>query len=665
MGEEVLKKFGKYFLLDRIAQGGMAEIYRARLAASDGAGRLLVIKRVMAGYGTNAEFLEMFKSEIKVTMGFNHPNIVQLYDFGEEQGQPYIAMEFVDGRNVRQFISRFAEQKQLFPIEFAVWVVEQCAAGLHYAHSFKDKITGDPLSIVHRDISPQNILISYEGNAKVIDFGIAKAATNSEATRAGVIKGKPSYLSPEQISGEVLDGRSDMFALGIVLWEMLTGRKLFAAPGENEFAVLKLIESCQTYVKPPSTYNPEVPKDLDYIVLKCLAKQRDKRFATAEELQRTLHKFLYAYSPDFSPSDLAYCAKDLFKNDIVEDRKKLQKLNGKVEQLMSTDIPEMPAPVEEHHGAPVKKEDTTTVVHSPKKPVSTFGVEGLNTKVEIEMPAGGIQRGNTPSPGSRGHASQRGPSGGGAGRAGGGAPHPTIPQSQVAPRRKSGGGGGLFKVGVAAAGILAVLALFGPDFGGKSRQGNQNGAHQNGRGMASQGQPHGNHAAKAAPAANTVLLKLRLVPSGGTGTQLAINGVAVNPSEPMIRVPLDQPLELVAERPGFRLLKREFVVESRQVNGLEEWEMDVQLTPVRFGFLTIHTTPSANAVVRGMDENSRGLASDAAPWTLRTPIENEKFPVGVYNIVLENTVLGMEKVVNVTIEEGRAVSLSERLEIKR
>src|SRR3954453_16704116 len=150
---EVLKKFGRYFLLDRLAQGGMAEIYRARLASVDGAGRIIVIKRIQAGYGANKEFLQMFKSEIKVTIGFNHPNIVQVYDFGEEEGQPYIAMELVDGRNLRQFITRFTELRQPFPIELAVYVGEQSASGLHYAHSYKDKITGDSLNIVHRDIS--------------------------------------------------------------------------------------------------------------------------------------------------------------------------------------------------------------------------------------------------------------------------------------------------------------------------------------------------------------------------------------------------------------------------------------------------------------------------------------------------------------------------------
>ncbi len=390
MGEG-LKKFGRYFLLDQIAQGGMAEIYRARLASADGAGRLMVIKRIQAGYGANAEFLQMFKSEIKVTMGFNHPNIVQLYDFGEEQQQPYIAMELVDGKSLRQFMQRFSENKQTFPVELATHIIEQAASGLHYAHSFKDKISGEPLNIVHRDISPQNILISFEGNVKVIDFGIAKATTNVESTRAGVIKGKPSYLSPEQISGETLDGRSDIFALGAVLWEILTGKKLFA--GENDLAVLKLIESCQTYVKPPSTLNPKIPKELDTIVLKTLTKQRENRFQTAEELQRALHKFLYAFSPEFNPSDLSYYAKDLFKGEIVEDRKLIQKLNDKVENLLAIDSQYTLESSSESSSSSNSKDEMTLVDgHRMQKdsPRGTqeFSLENLkadlSSKVEVE-----------------------------------------------------------------------------------------------------------------------------------------------------------------------------------------------------------------------------------------------------------------------------------------
>ena len=201
-------------------------------------------------------------------------------------------MELVDGRNLRQVLSKIGHKQQRIPVPASCFIIEQTAAGLHYAHAFKDRITGEALNLVHRDVSPQNILVSYDGNIKVIDFGIAKATTNGEATRAGVIKGKLSYLSPEQVMGEVLDARSDIFALGIVLWELLTGKRLFVAEGDNEFQVLKMIESCNSFVKPPSSINPEVPKELDEIVMRALTRDPNKRFQTGDERARSLRKLL-------------------------------------------------------------------------------------------------------------------------------------------------------------------------------------------------------------------------------------------------------------------------------------------------------------------------------------------------------------------------------------
>lgn len=197
-----------------IAQGGMAEIFRARQITTEGLGRMLVIKRIQPSYGTNNEFVTMFQSETRVMMNFNHPNVVQLQDFGEEQGQPFIAMEYIEGKSLRFVKDRIFEKMGQFPPDLAAYIISQAAAGLYYAHSFKDKLDGRPLNLVHRDISPQNIILSYDSNVKIIDFGIAKASTNSEQTRAGVIKGKPSYLSPEQIDpgNGTLDGRSDIFS---------------------------------------------------------------------------------------------------------------------------------------------------------------------------------------------------------------------------------------------------------------------------------------------------------------------------------------------------------------------------------------------------------------------------------------------------------------------
>jgi serine/threonine-protein kinase len=316
MSDSVLKKFGKYFLLDRIGEGGMAEIFRARLATSGSSGRFVVIKRIQGAYSNNAEFVSMFRAEVQVTMRFTHPNIVQLYESGEENGLQYIAMELVEGRNLRQILSKTSQKQQRVPVAATCHIIEQAAAGLNYAHGFKDRITGEPLNLVHRDVSPQNILVSYDGNIKVIDFGIAKAATNGEATRAGVIKGKLSYLSPEQVMGDVLDGRSDIFALGIVFWELLTGKRLFVAEAENEFQVLKMIESCNSFVKPPSTYNPEVPPELDAIVMQALTRDPKKRFQNGEEMARAIRKLLSVNFSDFGASDLSTFVKKLF-HDLI------------------------------------------------------------------------------------------------------------------------------------------------------------------------------------------------------------------------------------------------------------------------------------------------------------------------------------------------------------
>ncbi|MGZ3651548.1 MAG: serine/threonine protein kinase [Bdellovibrionota bacterium] len=315
-------RFGRYIIVDPIAVGGMAEIYRARLAASkEGPDRIIVIKKVIANLSQNSEFLQMFEEEIKITVGLTHPNIIQIYDYGKNDDQYFMAMEYVEGKNLRQFVKRLADMKSMFSIDMSCYIISQVCHALAYAHAFKDRMSGKALGIVHRDISPQNVMISYDGAVKLFDFGIAKAKSANEATRAGVIKGKPSYLSPEQINGEELDGRCDIFALGIVLWELLTAKRLFVA--ETDMGVLRLIQSAK--IEPPSTFNPAVPQSLDAIVLKGLTRDKNKRYQSAEEFQRDLHKFLYSFNPSFNPADLSYYAQELFKNEIREDRDRLQK----------------------------------------------------------------------------------------------------------------------------------------------------------------------------------------------------------------------------------------------------------------------------------------------------------------------------------------------------
>ncbi len=723
--EEILKKFGRYFLLDRIAQGGMAEIYRARLATVDGPGRLLVIKRISSTYGAQNEFLQMFRSEIKVTMGFNHKNIVQLYDFGEEKSQPYIVMEFVDGKNLRQLMSRFAQNQEFLPVEYAAYIAEQAACGLHYAHSFRDKITGAPLNIVHRDISPQNILVSFEGNVKIIDFGIAKATVNPEATRAGIIKGKPSYLSPEQVTGSAIDYRSDIFALGIVLWEMLAGRKLFQ--GDNDLTVLKLIESCQTSVKPPSTVNSQVPPELDEICMKALSKQPSRRFQTAEEFQKTLHRFLQAYAPDFDLGELSFSAKDVFKVEIVEDRKRIQRLNEKAEQLLQSaslvihhplsvveseeekPIPRIPAPPREE----------TTVVETRPKPSEPLdlGYAGLREgSIEIEVSQLTRQRRRQQEASKRGknefsytekslakiYRPDQGPRHGlkwvMLGFCGTAAAAMIYASTQSNSRKWSFEKGDFpfstlvsrlqrYLPGHAASIVLEgapqeaivdvdgevfsrslpatlnrvpagkpiVVSVAGKEGSFKKELQLQAGERRSIPVTLTRPEPNETAGSRSAPLRTdlpkSVLLKLNL--QSTEQLTLQINGLTVNPSKP-IQVPLDKSIELVAQRPGYKTLKRVFTIESPLVaGGLKEWKMDLQLEPIQFGFLTIDTVPSADAKA----------VIDGKTWLKRTPFENEKLPVGTYTIHLVNELLGMEKSVSVTIQEGKVVTKSEKLDI--
>lgn len=317
MSEEK-ERFGRYLILDHLIDGGMAKICRARYLGEQ-ADKVVAIKMVQPQYSSDDSFKQMFMDEIKVTFGLLHPNIVQTYDYGINKDQLYVAMEYCDGRNLKEYLDRLRQKKFVFPVEISIYIISQVCQGLHYAHTFTDKLTGKEAHIVHRDISPHNIMLTYDGSVKIIDFGIAKANTNTEATQAGTIKGKLSYLAPEYLEGHQLDARYDMFAVGITLWEMLCSRKLFKAA--NDLAVLKKIQECK--IPPPSKINPNVPKELDNIVMKALKKDRNKRFENMDQFNRALIKFLYANYPDFNSSDLSYFAKELFKEEIRKDREKL------------------------------------------------------------------------------------------------------------------------------------------------------------------------------------------------------------------------------------------------------------------------------------------------------------------------------------------------------
>jgi len=291
----------RYILAKKIARGGMAEIWLAKQSGEDGFQRLCAIKRILPHYAQEKEFIEMFRDEAHIGKRLQHANIVRVEGFEEVDGAFAIIMEFVDGSDLRTVLSTCEKMQSRISVPAAVFIAAEVARGLHYSHTKVDEITQKPLEIVHRDISPQNILLSYEGEVKITDFGIADAESKMTETKPGVVKGKYAYMSPEQIAGKSVDGRTDVFALAVVLWEMLAMRRLFAA--ENEVDTIQLVKNCKI-PETPKQANPEVDNELDDITMRALARDSRKRYNTAEEFEKDLRRYLSQKFPGFTGSDL-------------------------------------------------------------------------------------------------------------------------------------------------------------------------------------------------------------------------------------------------------------------------------------------------------------------------------------------------------------------------
>ena len=293
-------RFGQYVLLERIASGGMAEVWKARMRGVEGFQKIVAIKKILPHLSDNQEFIAMFVDEAKLAAQLNHNNIIHIYDLGKIQASYYIAMEFVDGYDLKSILKQAQERDQPLTVDLALFIASKVAAALDYAHRKRD-FDGHDLGLVHRDVSPQNVLISHEGDIKLCDFGIAKAASKASHTQAGALKGKLQYMAPEQAWGRNIDRRSDIFALAAVLFELLTGRKLFA--GENEMSVLEQVR--QARVMPPSTFNEELTPEIDAVVIKGLQKDPANRYQTAAEMARDLDVILYNIKPTPTSADLA------------------------------------------------------------------------------------------------------------------------------------------------------------------------------------------------------------------------------------------------------------------------------------------------------------------------------------------------------------------------
>ncbi|MEE2830653.1 MAG: serine/threonine-protein kinase [Myxococcota bacterium] len=312
--------FGKYYLVDPVAVGGMAEVFLAKTFGASGFEKVQVVKRILDEYAADANFIEMFIDEAKLSVQLTHPNIVQIFDFGKIDLSYFIAMEAVDGKDLKSVLRRLAKRGEHMPVDMACIVAHQSAKGLHYAHERSDAV-GLPLNIVHRDVSPSNLLISYEGQVKVADFGIADADSGAHATQAGVLKGKYSYMSPEQSLGAILDQRSDIFSLGICLWESLTGHRLFRR--DNNLETLEAVRNAE--IPAPSQYNPAVPPELDAICFKALERDIEGRYSTAAEFQRALGDFLLPETADRICPQLATWMHERFGEEIRRERERLER----------------------------------------------------------------------------------------------------------------------------------------------------------------------------------------------------------------------------------------------------------------------------------------------------------------------------------------------------
>jgi serine/threonine protein kinase len=308
--------FGKYQLVKKLATGGMAEVWLAVQTGIEGFNRHVVVKRILPHLAEEPEFVQMFLNEAKIASRFNHPNIAQIYDLGAERGAYYIAMEFIHGEDLGRVMRRAWQSGQWVARGVALRIVADTCLGLHYAHGRSDE-QGRPLRVVHRDISPQNILVSFDGAVKLVDFGIAKAADQVSNTRSGAIKGKFAYMAPEQAAGKPLDARTDLFALGLVLYELVTGVR----PLKRETELATLQAAMEGQIDPPS-HAAEVPAEIDQLVMRALARSPDDRYPDAREFHRAIERFLTEQGQAPASSlQVAELMETLFSDRLQEERR--------------------------------------------------------------------------------------------------------------------------------------------------------------------------------------------------------------------------------------------------------------------------------------------------------------------------------------------------------
>ncbi len=311
------QKFGKYQLLDKIATGGMAELYRAKVMGDYGFEKQVAIKKILPHLSDEGNLVKAFIDEAKLAALLQHQNIVQIYDFGNMNGEYFIAMEYLFGKDLRKLTHKAKEKGVSFDLENTLYVISRVCAGLDYSHNLKD-LKGKPLNIIHRDINPQNIFITYEGQVKIIDFGIAKAASHNSTTHEGLIKGKLAYMSPEQANGQTIDHRSDIFSTGIILYELLAAQRMFQGETMHIYTQVR-----DAVYEPLEKLRPDLPADLHQVVQRALAKAPDERYQNGGEMLADLEDCIYQLSVRPNARNFANYVKDLFKQELAAEENAL------------------------------------------------------------------------------------------------------------------------------------------------------------------------------------------------------------------------------------------------------------------------------------------------------------------------------------------------------
>lgn len=635
---KILQPFGRYFLLDRIAQGGMADIFRARFGAPGTGGKILVIKCPQERFGQDPEALKLFEAEGNILLNLVHPNIVELQDFGEAEFQggdgkpnkrPYLRMEFISGVPLRRLMTRATETEppKLTP-PAAVAIAIQSLRALQFAHERKDPATGKPLQIVHRDVNPKNLLLTWDGVVKLIDFGVAKS--HIELTQPGIIKGTPAYLSPEQINAtSEVDFHSDLFSLGIVLWEMLTGLRLFKA--KTEQATLQKILQSDLHLTAPSVHNSSIPPILDRVVLQALCSQPADRHpsaqAMAEDLEWVLTQVEGWPDPD---QEVRRILNVHFSALRAEGEKELAQLNAQAEALIqegnarplavrtqSYSIPSLSLELEKPDAAPEVQTNPELPVKAETRPVTRTDVEASEPVIRMKTITKGPQDFR--------------PKG----------PIPEQPYRGPRPKKAKGGSSWLvasFFVGALIWGVQSVGPTFGP-------------VHSEPAPLAPtaptpQVEVPVSAETPAIPVFKTV--QLRINPPW-SGSEIRLDGALISSASGAPTIELRGAQQVSITHRGYRTWQRTVNSNDLTTDADQTLILQIELEPENPGALQLATAQTGKAT----------LFLESTPWEIPLPIQHLKLPAGSYQLSVQRA-LDTEPVrLRIKITPGRITKISD------